>query len=679
VKVLVSWLRDFVDLPADARAIGDALTSVGLAVDGVEPRDGGDAVLDLDITTNRVDAMNVYGVARELSVFYKTPLKPPATTFGERGTAATEVWSVEIEAPDLCPRFCGRVLDVRLGPSPEWMRARLEAAGVRPISNVVDLTNYVMLELGHPSHAFDLDKVPNGRLVVRWARAGEKVATLDGQTRDVRPGIGVIAGAGGPLALAGIMGGASSEVSEKTRAIALEAAYWDPLAVRRAAKALGMHTEASHRFERGADPEGPPPALARIAHLAERIGAGTTRPGLIDRNVRPIARRSVSFRPARATALLGAPVPAADARRILTGLGFVVGTPESDAVAVAVPTWRGDVAREADIIEEVGRHMGLGRIPSTIPPAGGAEGLRPRQKRDRVIRDVLAGAGLTETISYSFVPASEAVPQGPVLANPLSEDQKVLRGSLVWPGLLATMRTNLRQARTDVRIFEVGRVFDADGGESERLGILITGAAAPAHPAERPRPSDFADLKGVLELLAARLGVGPVAIARGEGPSFLHPGQSGALRVAGTVVGYAGAIDPARAAEWEARGTVLVAEVAPLPEAARVRVRALPRFPAVERDLSVLCDAQTEAADVEAAIRGAAGERLRKVAATARFDRPPVPAGKVSLTFRLVFQDPARTLTGDEVQSGMDAVAAALRGRGFTLRQPEGTSEIRGE
>jgi phenylalanyl-tRNA synthetase beta chain len=668
VKVPVSWLRDFVDLPADAGAIGDALTSVGLAVDAIEPREGGEAVLDLDITTNRVDAMNVAGVARELSVYFKAPFKPPALAFGERGTPAPEAWSVEIEAPDLCPRFCGRVLDVHVGPSPEWMRARLEAAGVRPINNVVDLTNYVMLELGHPSHAFDLAKVPGGRLVVRWARAGEKVTTLDGQTREVRPGIGVIAGAEGPLALAGIMGGASSEVSERTRAIALEAAYWDPLSVRRAAKALGMHTEASHRFERGADPEGPPPALARIAHLAEKIGAGTARPGLIDRNVRPIARRSVSFRPARATALLGAPVPAADARRILTGLGFAVGTPESDAVAVAVPTWRGDVAREADLIEEVGRHMGLDRIPSTIPPAGGAEGLRPRQKRDRAIREVLAGAGLTETISYSYVPASDAVPQGPALANPLSEDQKVLRGSLVWPGLLSTMRTNLRQARTDVRIFEVGRVFDAAGGESERLGILLTGAAAPAHPSERPRPSDFADLRGVLELLAARLGLGAVEIERGAGPSFLHPGQSGRVRVAGTAVGYAGALDPARAAGWEARAPVLVAEVAPLPDAERVRVRALPRFPAVERDVSVLCDAQTEAAQVEAAIRGAAGSRLRRVAATARFDKPPVPAGKVSLTFRLVFQDPARTLTGEEVQAAMDAAVAALFARGWEIR-----------
>ena len=234
MKVLVSWLRDFVDFPGDVRALGEALTSVGLAVDGIEDR-AGDAVLDLDVTTNRVDGMNVYGVAREVAVHFGTTLRPPAASFAETGAPAAGAWTVEIEASDLCPRFCGRVLDVRIGPSPEWMRARLEAVGVRPINNVVDLTNYVMMELGHPSHAFDLAKIPGGRLAVRWARPGERVVTLDGQARELNPRIGVIAASEGALSLAGIMGGASSEVSDSTRTVALEAAYWDPLAIRRGA------------------------------------------------------------------------------------------------------------------------------------------------------------------------------------------------------------------------------------------------------------------------------------------------------------------------------------------------------------------------------------------------------------------------------------------------------------
>src|SRR5688572_1437752 len=533
MKVLVSWLRDFVEAPADVRRIGDDLTAAGLAVDGVDMR-GEDAVLNLDVTTNRVDCMNVYGVARELSVIYGTPLKPLPLDNAEQGAPAADAWKVEVQAPDLCPRFCGRVLDVRMGPSPDWMRARLEAAGVRPISNVVDLTNYVMIEMGQPTHAFDLEKIPGARLDVRWARAGERVVTLDGQTRDLKPGIGVIAGPAGVLTLAGIMGGASTEVSDHTRTIALEAAYWDPRSIRRSSKALGMHTEASHRFERGADPEAPPVALARIAHLAEKIGAGTTRPGLIDRAPRKLTRRTVSFRPARATALLGAPVAVGDARRILTGLGFGVGKPESDAVQVEIPTWRGDVSREVDLIEQVGRHQGLNRLPSTIPRAGGAEGLRPGQIRDRRLRDILAGAGLDEVITYSFVPAGGPVPSGPVLANPLSEDHKVLRASLVWPGLLAVMRTNVRQSRADIRLFEVGRVFDAKGGpERNRLAILMAGSAAPVHHSDRPRAADFFDLKGVIEGVCARLGLGGLETSTEGAPEFLHPGQSAVVSIAG--------------------------------------------------------------------------------------------------------------------------------------------------
>ena len=670
MKILVSWLREFVDAPADVRKLGDDLTAAGLAVDGVEAR-GDDAVLDLDITTNRVDCMNVYGVAREVSVLYGTPLSPLPVTFVEKGAPASEAWAVEVQAPDLCPRFCGRVLDVRIGPSPDWMRSRLEAAGVRPINNVVDLTNYVLMEMGQPTHAFDLGKIPGARLEVRWARAGERVVTLDGQARDLRAGIGVIAGPAGVLTLAGIMGGASTEVSDQTRTIALEAAYWDPLSIRRSAKALGMHTEASHRFERGADPEAPPMALARIAHLAERIGAGTTRPGLVDHYVRKVPRRTVSFRPARATALLGAPVAVADARRILTGLGFAVGKPESDAVQVEVPTWRSDAGREVDLIEEVGRHQGLNRLPSTIPAAGGAEGLRPEQVCDRRMRDVLAGAGLDEVITYSFVPAGGPLPAGPVLANPLSEDHKVLRTSLVWPGLLTVMRTNLRQSRADLRLFEIGRVFESLGGrERGRVALLMTGAAAPLHHAERPRPADFFDLKGVLDVLAARLGVGRLEMAREGAPDFLHPGQSATVRLGERTIGYAGALHPDRAAEWEARGQVFVAEIdiEALPSAAAVRARPLPRFPAVERDLSVLCDAEAAAVDVWDVVHAAGGPRLQAAEVTARYDRPPVPPGRVSLTFRLVFQDPSRTLTGDEVQAAMDAVVAALRARGYEIR-----------
>ena len=684
MRVPVAWLREYVDFTVEVPRLAEDLTLAGLAVDGIEGK-GDDAVLDLDITTNRVDGMNVYGVAREVSVIYGTALRPLATDLREEGPPASVAWTVDIEAPDLCPRFCGRVLDVRIGPSPAWLRDRLEQAGVRPINNVVDLTNYVMIEMGHPSHAFDLAKVPDARVLVRWSKPGERLITLDGQERPLPARVGVVGGTRGALALAGIMGGASSEVSEATRTVALEAAYWDPPSIRRSAKALGMHTEASHRFERGADPEAPSTALARIGHLLTRIGGGTTRPGLIDRYVAPRPRTRVALRPGRITAVLGAPIAVSESRRVLGALGFSVGEP-SEAWTVDVPTWRGDITREIDLVEEIARHHGLDTIPSTIPASTRVEGLRPAQRRDRELRSALAGAGLTEVITYSFVSeAGRFVPRPLRLANPLSAEQAVLRESIVLPGLLSVLRTNIRQGRRDVAVFELGRVFGWDrvaglaaAPEEPRLGILLAGRAL-AHLSPAGRPYDFFDAKGLLELLAARFGLDPPRLepidARGGEASWsgiLHPGQSAVVAPArpGRPVEYLGVLHPDLVAKWELKDAPIVAELDPSRFDARAPVRARPlaRFPGTERDLSVVVDASVPSADVLAETTRAAGPLLREVRVADRYDRPPVPAGRVSLTVALAYQDPARTLTGDEVQSSVDAVVAALRGRGWDIR-----------
>jgi len=681
MKVPIGWLREFVDFTAEVSRLADDLTLAGLAVDGIEGK-GDEAVLDLDVTTNRVDGMNVYGVAREVSVLYGSALRPLPVDIREEGPPASVAWTIDVEAPELCPRFCGRVLDVRVGPSPAWLRGRLEQVGVRPINNVVDLTNYVMIEMGQPMHAFDLAKMPEARIVVRWARPGEKLLTLDGQERTLQGRVGVIGGARGALGLAGIMGGASSEVSESTRTVALEAAYWDPPSIRRAAKGLGMHTEASHRFERGADPEAPPVALARLAHLLAKISAGTTRPGLIDRYVAPRPRTRVSLRPARITSVLGAPVAVSESRRILSGLGFAVGEP-SEAWTVDVPTWRGDVAREIDLVEEIARHHGLGRIPSTIPPSARVEGLRPAQRRDRKVREVLAGAGLVEVITYSFVSEDGAfgpAPQLSRLANPLSEEQAVLRPSTVFPGLLSALRTNLRQGRHDVRLFELGRVFGLDrafpdaASEELRLGLLLAGRA-PGHWSAAARAVDFYDVKGVIELLASRFGVPRPDFQPLTGPSWdgvLHPNQSAQLAPLrpGRPPEYVGLLHPDLAARLELKEAPIVAELDParFDMGASIRVRAIGRFPAVERDVAVVVDAAVPAEDVLAEIGRAAGPLLREVQVVDKYDRPPVPAGRVSLTVALAYQDPARTLTGDEVQSSVDAIVAALRARGWDIR-----------
>jgi phenylalanyl-tRNA synthetase beta chain len=681
MKVPLSWLKEFVDVPVDAAKLGEDLTLVGLALEGLEAI-GGDTVLDLDITTNRVDCMNVYGVAREAAVIYGLPLKPLEVGLREAGPPAAEALAVSIEAPDLCPRFCARVLDVRLGPSPEWLRRRLEAVGVRSINNVVDLTNYVMMEVGQPSHAFDLARIPEGRLHIRWAREGEGLVTLDGVARTLSGQVGVVSGPRAPLGLAGIMGGASSEVSAETRTVALEAAYWEPRAIRRAARALGMHTEASHRFERGADPEGPVVGTARIAHLLEKIGAGTARPGLIDQVPAPRPRRRTLLRSSSMATLLGTEVPEERARAILRGLGFEIAGREGEGIIVEIPTWRGDVGREADVIEEVGRHYGLQKIPSTLPAGAGLGGLGPGQGRERAIRRALAGAGLTEVINYGFV-GQGAIPPGPrppvALANPLADGQGVLRTSLAVPGLLTNLETNQRQGRHDLRLFELGRIFQPNHAlpvEEQRLAVLLTGEARPRHwgerpPAgEKPRAVDFFDLKGLLEGLFQRLGLeAPVLAADVERPPFLHPGKSAIVRWRGGDLGFLGALSPGLR---NTREEVLLAEISLDgvlgAEVGPVRFQPLPRFPGVTRDLSLLCPEGLAAAEIEARIRRAGGGLLREAQVVDRYQSPTFPPGYVSLTVSLRYQHPERTLTSEEVQASVEDVIRELRSAGAEIR-----------
>ena len=535
MKLPLSWLSEFVAFTAEPRQLASDLTLAGLAVDGIESH-GQETVLELDITTNRVDCMNVFGVAREVAALYGLPLRAPDSAVAASGADARQSFDVTIEAAELCGRFCARLLDVRIGPSPAWLRDRLELVGIRAINNVVDLTNYVMIELGQPSHAFDLARVAGGALVVRWSREGERLTTLDGQERTLPPRVGVIAGKGGEpaLALAGIMGGASSEIHEGTALVALEAAWWEPLAVRRAARALGMHTEASHRFERGADIAAGPPALDRLAHLAAKIGAGSVRPGLVERTSGERTERSVRLRSARVSALLGAEVDATRQTETLTALGFQVKGKAADTT-VGVPSWRLDVVGEADLAEEIGRHFGLARIAPALPPSGRIGVLRSSERQARRIREILTGIGLVEVINYAFVAGTQVVPApGVKLANPLSVEQDTLRTSLVMPGLVTTLGSNLRLGRRDVAVFELGRVFLPAAErprEERRLAVLLSGAAFPSQWSAPARPLDLYDVLGVIELLFERLGAaGGRARPRGRPARAAPPGPQRAAR-----------------------------------------------------------------------------------------------------------------------------------------------------
>jgi len=677
VKLPLSWLAEFVPFAVEPRRLADDLTAAGLAVDAIETI-GSETVLELDITTNRVDCMNVYGVAREVAALYGLALRPLETSVPAQGAPAGEALAVRVDAPDLCGRFCARLLDVKVGPSPAWLRDRLELVGIRSINNVVDLTNYVMVEMGQPSHAFDLARVPGAALVVRWSREGERLTTLDGIERTLPARVGVIAGKDGEpaLGLAGIMGGASSEIQADTRVVALEAAWWQPLAIRRAARALGMHTEASHRFERGADVAAGPQAIDRLAWLAARAGAGSVRPGMVEVTTGERRGRTVRLRSARVSALLGAEVPWLQQERTLESLGFLVTGSQVEATAL-VPSWRLDVLGEADLAEEVGRHFGLDKIRPALPPAGRVGGLRRSQRRERQLREILAGIGLSEVVNYAFVSGAEMGP-GPAvrLANPLTSEQDTLRRSLVMPGLLGTLRANQRLGRRDLAVFELGRVFLSAAGrpvEARRLGVLLSGQWHPRHWSAPTRAFDLFDVKGIAELLFERLGEAvPRLEAGGTLPGFLHPGRSARLVREGREVGFAGAVHPEVRERFELKDEPIVLELdletllEAVPVAARFRV--LDRFPAVERDLSIVCDEAVAAAEIDARVRQAAGARLRSVSLVDRYTGNQVPAGKVSLTLSLRFQDRERTLTSDEVQAAVEDVVRELRASGLEIR-----------
>jgi phenylalanyl-tRNA synthetase beta chain len=696
MKVLVSWLRDFVDVAASPEEIAKTMSVRGFAVEGIEYVDTdvsaearsakADAVIDFEVTGNRPDCMCVIGMAREVATAYNLPMRRPVVkgrdADEETGSSlrlaslkAVEKADIDvvIENPDLCPRYAGAVVDVTVGPSPAWMQARLKAAGVRPISNIVDVTNYVLLEMGQPMHAFDFTKLAAAQIRVRAAKPGESIRTLDGQVRALSPDMLVIADAERPVAVAGVMGGADSEVAGGTTVIVLESAYFNALSVRRTSRKLALKTEASMRFERGADARLPVTAMERACALLDAVGAGRARGTVVDRYPVRVEPRVLRLRSSRIEGLLGMPVPDADVKRILDSLGFALRETESGVWEVNVPTRRVDVTREVDLIEEVARHYGFDRLPSTFPPLTVAPPpIDPWIRRGRHLRGVMTAAGFSEAMTFGFVASSAATPfagSGDLvpIANPLSESFAVLRPS-VLPGLVDAVAHNRRREQRDVRLFEIGARFSRAHGERRSLACAWTGTAVPEHWGGGARDVDFFDMKGVVERVADALSLDVRTEAHREG--WLVPGRSAALMTDGVRIGVLGQLAPAIA---EAHGlpvqdAVYVAEIdlddaeaaAPKDEE---RVEPLPRYPSVTRDISILIDETLAADTVRATVRAAAPPALVQIREFDRYQGKGVPDGKISLSLRLTFRASDRTLTDVEVQSAMDDIVAALKDR----------------
>ena len=639
-----------------------------------------ETVIELELAANRPDLLGMWGVAREVSAVTGVPLNdpdmtmPPATGTGSIDDHVT----LQVDASDLCPRYMATVLtDVTVGQSPDWLRVRLEAAGMRAISNVVDITNYVMLLTGQPLHAFDLDKVDGATIVVRRAADGEKIVTLDEVERTLDSSMLAICDAHKPAVIAGVFGAATAEVGDTTTKLMLEAATFVGPNILATAWGLGLRTESSRRFEKGLSRQLPPVGMAIACRMLVELCGATLVPGVLDAHVAEPAAESIRLRHARAAAILAMPAPADRSAEILRSLGCEVAE-GADAHEVTVPFWRsGDLQREIDLIEEVGRHTGFDHIEAVLPKIVARAKRTPAQALRRRLTRLAADLGLSEAITMHFVPATDADqvllaaddPRRQVvrLANPLTEDHAVMRRSLV-PGLLRAAARNQAHQHPSGAIFEVGRTYapreDGMADEREWLVALMFGQPANDHWRAPARTVDLWGAKGVAETLAraagVRLEIAP-AIA-----TYGHPVRQGELRSGGAKVGWVGEIHPAVLRNFDVRGpaALLGLDLQALLNAApseRPAFEDLLSVPASTRDLALVVADSVMSSDLIGAARTAGGTLVRDVRLFDRYVGDPVPDGKVSLALRLTIADPGKTLTDDEIETPVAAVVDALR------------------
>jgi phenylalanyl-tRNA synthetase beta chain len=710
MKVVYNWLKDFVDVTAPPHEIASRLALSGTNIGSVENGPHG-AVLDAEVGSNRPDCLGHYGIARELGAVYKLPLKPFTPKVSESAAKAADALKVEIQSPDLCGRFTARVIrGVKIQPSPPWLRERLEASGVASISNVVDISNYVMLELGHPLHTYDYDKVRDHRIVVRRGKGEEKTRTLDGIERTVDSTICMISDGDGArsIGIGGIMGGADTEISFSTKNVLIECAWFEPIAVRKAARWLKLHTEASTRFGRGADPETAELASRRAAELILQLAGGALLSGVVDVYPGKRAAKKIILTRAELLRIMGADVPDKEVEAILSALGFApVRIDQNRGAAGSLlaawectqPSWRAEVEREIDLIEEVARVYGLDKFAPRLPAAHQGAQRLPKFEAESRLRERLIGLGYREILTIPHVAEERDAlfrPENAAparLANPLSEEANVLRSTGAVT-MAAALEWNLNHGQRNVRLFEIGRRYRLDGAQSVETPILTIGATGDARKkgiveGENAREYRFADLKGDLDAIGAL--AGGFDWHQG-GPHWLHAAQRGTvslpvvapsdsaaistgaknLSASGAAtsdgaLGVAGQMARRVAEKFKLRQEVFLAEISLEPLYAAVRAAKeerryvpLPRFPAVERDFSLLLAHGTAFSEVAAAIRALNISEIISIEAADLFRGKNVPAGKYSLLVRVTFQSNEATLTDAQTADFSTKIVAAL-------------------
>lgn len=676
MKFTFNWLKEFVSFKASAHKLAEALTMAGLEVESLvplRPRDGGaeDWVVELAVTPNRGDCLGILGIAREVAALTGGRLKRLPTISHTTDSAIQRIVNVKIASPRLCPRYSARVVEgIQVAPAPAWMQERLEACDIRSINNIVDVTNWVMLETGQPLHAFDLERLASRRIVVRRAGEIKKFVTLDGIGRELAPDDLLICDGEVPVALAGIMGGSNSEVRPATRSVLLESAHFDSLGIRRTAKRLGLHSEASHRFERGVDPEGTLYALERAVFLLRQIASALPVKGVVDRYPRRAKSSPLFVRLERVSKLLGVELGGRETERMLKSLGLKIQRYSSkEGLRVIPPSYRPDLAREADIIEELARLHGYNRIPTSLPrirPGGTADS---RLYWERRIRSFLAGEGLTEMVHLPFTSTGlNARFSGPwpdqrppvMVLNPLTQENSEMRLSLI-PGLVESLRGHVSQKLKEFYAFGLGKVFSlGPKGSPEERQCLAGGIyGARGHRGLRIKelsPATFLNLKGLVEGILELTGAAPRAgWTSGRVPSFLHPGKAASMEIDGAWMGYLGELHPDLCEEFGLPPFFIfeldfdgLVQYAPR----QFAVRSLPRFPSVERDLSVVVDDGLPAQRIVSWIKEQFNQSLiEDVQVFDQYKGAPVPGGKKSLAYTISYRAQDRTLTDSEVSA----------------------------
>jgi phenylalanyl-tRNA synthetase beta chain len=682
--VSLQWLKEFVDIEVSPEQLADDLTNAGTVVETIEPLKS-DVILGLDLTTNRADCLSHLGVAREVATLYQKPLRKVETTVEETDGVAQNQMEIRIEAPQLCARYCARLIKgARIASSPEWLKNRLEALGLRTINNVADVTNYVLMEMGHPLHAFDLAKVEEATVLVREALGQESLVTIDGVERRLSPGMLVIADRTRPIALAGIMGGAESEISMATRDILLESAWFDPVSIRKTAKSLTMHTEASHRFERGADVNMTVPSINRAATLIQELAGGEILQGVIDCYPRIISRRPILLRRSRVTRLMGSEIPEAFVERTLSALDFKILEHSEVGWRVELPTSRLDVEREIDLIEEITRHYGYDKFSPTLPGWEGSSQRRPQQVLQRAFKQNLIHLGYSETITSSFIDGSESQKfseRQPIrILNALSSETEVMRTSLL-PGLLRSFLWNQHRGLGSMKLFELGNVYFRDSSqqccEEVSLTLLASGNAQAKTVHNDSRAFNFFDLKGDIESLLQSVGVSHAQLCFGSGvdgsenakepgsiPAYYHPGLSIRFSWEGGERSLMGQLHPGLCSEYKIKQPVWVVEI-PLrvwPDLRMVdRVfKEVPRFPSIQRDISLVVETGVTYSNIESTIRQAPIKEIQWVSPFDLYKGEHLPAGKKGISVTICYQAFDRTLLEEEVNRYHEIVIALL-------------------